>query len=245
MTEPTQLHALADGELAPQEAHALREALKADPRSAAEVDAVLNLKEFLAKNAARHADEEVWRGCVRRLDAIDRSRRAEGFVGRYAWALCGVMLVFILSGTGLAMRNVRGDSARPADLARFLGSPAPITERNRMDSRLYEAILGQAGRNLRSEGRSRSTCRNGGTVDGFPAQRFLLRDRGGDLMLTHVGGLLDLQDTEALPSNPEIAFGIVDGTNGLVWHRGVDTWVLSGDRSVEALDQVATRLGAR
>ncbi len=243
MMEPTQLHALADGELTPGEAHALREALKTDPRAAGEVDAVLNFKEFLARNSVRHADEDAWRACVRRLDAIDRSRRAEGFVSRYAWALCGVMFLFIVSGRA-AMRNVRGDSARPADLARFLGAPARVTERNRMDSRLYEAILGQVGRNLDPK-EIQFGMPSSGNVNGFPAQRFPMRDGEGDLVLTHVGGLLDLQYTEPLPSNADVSFGMVDGTNGLVWHRAGETWVLSGARSVNALDEVATRLGAR
>lgn len=243
MTEPTQLHALADGELAPAEAQALREALKADARGAAEVDAVLNLKEFLAKNSARHTDEEAWRTCVRRLDAIDRSRRAEGFVSRYAWALCGVMFLCIVSGR-YAMRNVRGDSASSVDMAHVFGPTSRVTERNRMDSRLYETILGQAGRNLNPKEIQVGVPLHG-VVNGMPAERFPMRDSDGDLALTRVHGLMELQDTGALPSNPEVAFGIVDGTNGLVWHQAGETYVLSGDRSVDALDEVAIRLGAR
>ena len=242
MNEPTQLHALADGELAPLEAQNLREALKTDPRGAAEVDAVLNLKEFLAKNSPRHADEEVWRACVRRLDAIDRSRKAEGFVSRYAWALCGIMFVLIVTGR-FATRTGHGDSARSADLARFLGAPAPVTERNRMDSRLYEAILGQVGHNLDpNEIEVGMPVRR--VVDGMLIQRVPMRDRSGDLILTRVNRLLELQDTEPLPNSADVAFGLMDGANGLVWHHAGETWVLSGDRSVDSLDEVASRLGA-
>ena len=241
MRETTELHALADGEMDPQEAYALREALKADPRAAAEVDAALNLKEFLAKNSSRHADEEVWKACVRRLDAIDRSRKAEHFVGRYAWAMCGVMLVMILSGR-IAMRNVRGDTA-PVNQSRFFPSPSRTTPASNRNARLYDEILNQVGRNLDPK-----EIQHGepfaGVVNGFPAERVFMRDREGDLFLTRVGGLMEYPNTEPLPSNPDLAFGIVEGANALVWHRPGETWVLSGNRSVDGLDEVAARFGA-
>lgn len=242
MTEPTRLHALADGELDAREANALRESLKADPRAAAEVDAVLNLKEFLAKNSVRHTDEEAWKACVRRLDAIDRNRKAEHFVGRYAWAMCGVMFLMILSGR-VAMRNVRGDTA-PAAKANFFPTTSRSTDLSRRNARLYDAILGQAGRNLDPKEIQIFTPLTG-NVNGIPAQRVPMRDREGDLVLTHVAGLMEFQDTEPLPTNSDLSFGIVEGVNGLVWHRNGETWVLSGNRPVEGLDQVAARLGAR
>ena len=240
MTEPTQLHALADGELDPREAHALREALKADPRAAAEVDAVLNLKEFLRDNAPRHTDEEVWHGCVRRLDEIDRSRRAEGFVSRYAWALCGVLFLFIVSGR-FAMRNVQGDSASTADLAGVFHSSAPVTDSARMKSRLYEAILGQAGKGL-DPNEIEILLPTQGFVQGRPAMRIPMRDGEGDLVLLRIRDYLNIENTAPLDSNPNLYFGVVDEENGLVWHPGNETWVLSGARSVDALHQVASRL---
>src|SRR5690349_7885295 len=103
MTDPKQLHALADEELTPAEASVVRESLKHDPQAAAEYSAILNLKDIVRSNALQHSDEEVWKACVRRLDGIDKTRRVEGFVGRYAWALCGAMFLFILSGRA-AMR---------------------------------------------------------------------------------------------------------------------------------------------
>lgn len=240
MTEPQQLHAFADGELTPMEANALREALKTDPRDAAEVDAVLNLKDLVAKNAVVHNDAEAWKGCLHRLDAIDKTRRVEGFVGRYAWALCGALFLFIVSGRA-AMRNVQGDTARTQDLARIFGSPAPVTDATRAKSKLYEAILGQVGSKLDPK-----EIEVGQPVRGFvhdlPAAQAPLRDRQGDLVLTRIGGLLNLQDTTPLAANPELSVGVSNGENCLVWHANGETWVLNGHRSVNALNEVASRL---
>lgn len=247
MTEPTQLHALADGELAPQEVQTLREALKADSKAAAELNAILNLKDLLAKNAVAHADPEVWKGCVRRLDAIDKTRRVEGFLGRYAWALCGALFLFILSGR-VAMRNVQGDSARISDILPFARSGRHATAQSRMESNAYRAILNAVSRNLDPK-EIQVFEPVYGRVHDFPAVRVPLRDREGDLVLTDVGGSLDLQDTAPFPTDATLATGIVDGQNCVVWKTEGETWVLNpvnGPRSLESLREVATRIrGAR
>lgn len=241
MTEPTQLHAFADGEMTPIEANALRESIKSDPTASAEVDAVLNLKDFLAKNSARHTNDEAWKGCVRRLDEMDKARRVEGFVGRYAWVLCAALFLFILSGRA-AMRNVQGDSARTADFARiFGGSVAPVTEQNRAQARFYEQILGQVGRNLNPDAIEIGKPMPG-MVHDLQAACIPMRDRKGDLVLLRIGGLLNIQDTVPSSATPGLNVGVVDGENCVVWQMNGETWVLSGPRSVDALGEVAVRL---
>ncbi len=242
MTEPTQLHALADGELAPQEANALRETLKSDPCAAAEVDAILNLKDLLAKNAVVHSDDEAWKGCLRRLDAIDKTRRVEGFVGRYAWAICGAMFLFILSGR-VAMRNVQGDTARISDLLPFGRSTRPAGEQARLQARVYREILGRVRNGLDAKA-IEVGMPVAGRVHDRPALRIPMRDGEGDLVLTRVQGLLNLQDTTPMPTNPEMAMGVVGGENCLVWRAGDETWVLNGARSLNSLGDVAARIVA-
>ena len=244
MTDPMNLHALADGELASNEAHALRDALKTDSRASAEYDAILNLKDVVAKNALRHTDDEAWKGCLTRLDAIDKSKRVEGFVGRYAWALCGVMFAFILSGR-YAMRNVQGDTANAADITRALGGGRPVTALDQAKAREYESLLkGVAG------GLDRNAVDllavEAGAVRDMPAARFKMRDIGGDFTLTRVDGPLNLQDTVPVSSAPGMSAGVADGQNCLVWRTPGHTWLLSGGRSLSQLGELASRLpGAR
>lgn len=244
MTDPKQLHALADEELTPSEANALREALKADPRAAAEVDAILNLKDVLSKNAVRYADEEAWKGCLRRLDAIDKSRRVEGFVGRYAWALCGIMFVFIVSGR-YAMRNVQGDTARTADLARIFGGGSRPSAETQAQARMYADLTREIKGSLDTKELTVFPPMFGRVHD-LPAARYPMRDREGDLVLVQVDGNLNMQDTAPLPANPQMEAGVSDGSNCVVWHKDGQTLLLLGDRSLEDLTDVANRLpGAR
>jgi len=241
MTDPKQLHALADEELNPLEANALRSQLKSDPQATAEVDAILNLKDILRSNSLRHNDEEAWKGCLRRLDAIDKSRRVEGFVGRYAWALCGIMFVFIVSGR-YAMRNVQGDNARTADLARiFGGSSRASTPETRAESKMYSDLLNAVKQSLDSTEIevNRPTF---GQVRDMPAARYLMRDRKGDLSLVQVDGVLTVQDTAPMSNAPDLESGTVNGANCVVWHKAGQTFLLSGDRSVNDLAETASRL---
>lgn len=241
MTEPTQLHAFADGELSTKEANDLREVLRSDPRAAAQVDAILNLKDALAKNSLRHDDEEVWKGCLRRLDEIDKTRRVEGFVSRYAWALCGILFVFILSGR-FAMRNVQGETSRIADVTRLFGA-RPATPQDQAQAKMYEQLLKGVSRGLDAHRVDVSPPQTGFVHD-IPAARFLMRDVEGDMILTRVDGLLNLPETSPT-STPGIEAGVAGGANCLVWRLGGRTWVLTGSRPLESLHQVASELLGR
>lgn len=241
MTDPKQLHALADEELNPTEANALRETLKRDPQSAAEYNAILNLKDVVRNNCLSHSDEEAWKSCVRRLDAIDKSRRVEGFVGRYAWALCGTMFLFILSGR-YAMRNVEGDAARTADLARvFGGSARPLDSRKQAEAKMYSSIV-QAVRSTLNG--SEIEVGNGkvGSVRDLPAARYPMRDGIGDLTLTQIQGTLILEDTAPLPGHPAMEASVSDRMSSVIWHKNDQTWILSGDRSLDQLSGIAEQL---
>ena len=239
MTDPIELHALADGEMDPREANALREALKADPRADAELDAILNLKDVVAKNSLRHSDDEVWKGCLRRLDALDKSSRVEGFVGRYAWALCAVMFAFILSGR-YAMRNVQGETTRTADITRLLGG-RPASARELAEAKEYERLLKGVASGLdRNEVQIRAI--NSGFVRDIPAARFDMRDIEGDFRITRIDALLNLQDTVPVSSTPGMSAGVADGENCLVWRTPGHTWLLSGPRSLSDLGVLANRL---
>jgi anti-sigma factor RsiW len=115
MIQRLDLHALADGELDKGEAKLLREALRDDPQAQAEYEVILNFKEMVVQQSVRHEAEDCWKACQVRMNEIDRSRRVESFVGRYAWAMCAVFFVLIL-GSRFMVNDVRGASARTADL---------------------------------------------------------------------------------------------------------------------------------
>ena len=143
MKDILQLHALADNQLDPNEAAQVQAALQKDPELMAEYHAVLSIKDCLQSKVSSVTCDETWRTCVGRLNEIDRTRRVEGFVGRYAWALCGVFFLFIVYG-GISNRGKVGTaSMETADLAHMMtnfGASAP-TERSQMDRSLDALLL--------------------------------------------------------------------------------------------------------
>lgn len=240
MIDPKDLHALADGELSNKEAASLREALKADPRAAAEVDAILNLKDVLRESSIRHENEEAWRACVGRLNELDKSRRVEGFVGRYAWVLCGLMFAFIVSGR-FAMHEVQGDSVETPEFARILPTSNRSTVLNAQQSREADRVL-KALKGSLDPKEIQISPPTIGTVHGNPTVLVFLRDRVGDMSLAEVEGTLNPQDTMPLSGHPDMGVSVANGRTCLVWHAGGHTYLLSGDREVESLQSVAQQL---
>jgi hypothetical protein len=93
-----ELQAYSDGELGRDEKRTVEDLLRRDPAARHEVESVYNLKTLLREKALRHDSPEAWKACVGRLDEIDKSRRTEHFVGKYAWGICGAFLVALVLG---------------------------------------------------------------------------------------------------------------------------------------------------
>lgn len=96
MSNMHDLHALADGQLNETEKAQVLERLKSCPVSQAEYQSILQVKDVLAGQCTEVANEEGWKACRARLDELDRAKKVNGFVGKYAWGLAasvGLVLV--------------------------------------------------------------------------------------------------------------------------------------------------------
>lgn len=98
------LHAYVDGELGADERQFVESHLAGDALAQSEVVRLRSLKTALARSAATEPASAEWNRCVSRLNEIDKSRRVEGFVGKYAWGLCVLFFCAILVG-GALKRN--------------------------------------------------------------------------------------------------------------------------------------------
>ena len=194
MTEPTQLHALADGELDTPGGPALSGTpSRPIPKRCRRTEfAILNLKE-----ASRHPErlsptpiDEVMEG-LRRAASMISTRLAAWRASSAATPgrLCGALFLFILSGR-VAMRNVQGDSVpylRHPPL-RSLWTPPSTRPRRSVWSRMHTSAILNDGGSATSIAKADSTAsepvvRLASTAFSCRAQ-FPLRDREGDLVLT-------------------------------------------------------------
>ncbi len=248
MINPLDLHALADGELEKAEAAQLREALKKDPASQAEFESILNFKDVLREKPLRYESEECWRSCVKRLNELDRTKRVESFVGRYSWAMCALVFALILGGR-YAVKDVRGDSARMADLDRVFpvrGNGAAPADPDLQ--RAYKDILDRANGAVDGKGLSRVGSSTG-TFQGIPAARFILRDSQGPLVLFVIHDLVNFEDVAEDPTRPGMYTGVIRAigapivSNCAIWHNRDFTMVLAGNRSPQDLESVAAQVG--
>lgn len=126
MTDNLELHALADGELSPEDAARVEARIANCAESMAEYKAILAMRDAGAKLKETVTCDATWSSCRSRLDAIDKARKVEGFVGRYAWGLAATFLFLIL---GAGQLNHSGDNPlRTSDVARVLSGLGPTLD---------------------------------------------------------------------------------------------------------------------
>ncbi|MGV3614821.1 MAG: anti-sigma factor family protein [Fimbriimonas sp.] len=243
MIDPIELHALADGELTPAQAEALRKQVEASPAAQAELQSIMALKRVLRDRVAATDCGDEWRACVGRLNELDRARRAEKFVGRYAWGLCGVFLLTILAG-GLTTRNNRSDSVSMSDISRIATTLAPQRTPpalNAARERWLDGLLGQARQSV-DPNRVQILGYSDGQLDGRPVTVFSLQDVSGKFTLLVMPGVLNLEGTKELPRDQVFKLGHLQGMNCVVWTDGRNTLAVVANRNHEDLIQVATSL---
>lgn len=236
MTERTDLHAFADGELPSVEATALDAEIAASPALAAEVERIRSIKQCLATHAVRHEAPEVWKGCVGRLDEIDRVRKAEHFVGKYAWAICSLLFLVIVSG-GILTR-ARGGSMRMGDVAAVSAGLVPTSNPHlsapEQIPTLIDQQIGERPTFMLDPrhvvGVAASDQPMGRVID------FHLRDEIGDadvmvIPQTTVEGVQPMGDG--------LSAGEINGVNCVAWRDGGCSVLLIAPRSHEELRAMA------
>lgn len=244
MIDPLELHAYADGQLSNADRDRILRDLETDAVARAELDSIIALKAFVGRNAQPVECHDEWKACVGRLNELDKSRRTENFIGRYAWGLCGVFFLAIVMG-GVMSRTGGSSSAQSADLARVVASLSPVSSPAPKEPaamrRWLDELVGQAAASI-SPDRFDVVRSSTGEVDGHRAASIVIRDATGDMSLLMVNGMLSLDN---LPLSPDGQFRTCElqGAHCIAWHDRGNTLVLSGSRSYDDLVKVAqTRL---
>ena len=137
MIDPKDIHAYVDAELSQDEATALGADL-ASPAAAREIDAIRNLKRLLREKTEAPETKQAWTRCVKRLDDIDRTRRIETVVGRYAPAFCACLFMAIVL-VGRFSQHGPDVNFKDSEFARIVGelSPARPTKTESSDLQKY------------------------------------------------------------------------------------------------------------
>ena len=232
------VHALADNELAGDEHTEASEAVASNPNAAAEYQWAKLLKSELKDKLPVAQNDDLWKSCQARLDAIDKANRAESFVGKYAWAFCLVFLVGIFSA---AYMNRTGNR-RPLTnehVAGLLNGLTPFSFSEPQDAiQSIQKRIGTAPAQLPQS--TKMTSLAFGTVDGRQAAKVTYMDALGeiDMFVVSATDSIDGIDNQARGYR----LGHINDWEALSWSESGNLFLLVSKRDPEQLKAVADQI---
>jgi anti-sigma factor RsiW len=246
MNKIEDLHALIDGELNSEESRRLRALVDGSTSMQAELSAISNVKDLLRQKCSNSPTDEVWKVCVVRLDEIDRSRKVESFVGKYAWAFCAGLFLLVI-GSRFAVTDVKGETARAADLLQFHSSATgPSAENQRLFAQLIQnSRVNRSGVQVLSHA--------SGMVNDVPVDKLVIADKTGRLIFFAIQNVVHFEDSSMVPTESGISGGIMPTPtaadaprlNYVIWLDSGKTYVLAGPRSIDQLAEASVDLGLK
>lgn len=245
MNEPMNLHEYADGRLSAAERARVEEAVANDPGLRRELEAIQALKATLIRHCGPVADDRAWDATLSRLDELDRVKRAENFVGRHAWGLCGAFLVLIV-GAAVWNRQATPNTLYTADMARVSASMVPVSPPlagardawgGWIRNHLGRAPIEFNARPVRVLGAQK------GEWDGRRAVRLDLEDGVGPMILFMVGGVQKVHSGDG-STQGRYCLTQMQGVNAVSWVSGDYAFLLAGNRGFNDLVIAAEKICA-
>lgn len=241
MNETTELmNALADGNLEGEEL-AQAEALKSsDPCAAAEFERAKIVRNTLASKCQAVPSPGLWDACRNRLDELDRVTRTERFVSKYAWGLCAIFLVALVSAA--TFNRVSGARTVPsANVAGLYTGLTPMgTQAPKVAAENVRQAVGIAPNRIEAL-QARVVDLAVGAVGGRRAARLTMHDGTGQVVLFVVSGASEVEGV-----NKSIGDGFrsgkINGRPAVSWQDSGYLLLVTGDRPSSDLVEVAKTL---
>jgi hypothetical protein len=234
MIETSKLHEYVDGELSDAERKEVEAQLAHCKESQAEVASIQNLKGVLSGVSNMECDD-VWNSCKSRLDAIDRVTRSGNFITKYSWGFVTAVAMIVLVGGGFA-RHAQANSVDSSSLAGIFSNSRQTSPEKAIRNEQLDQLLKYADRNLSKVNPVSYTA---GTVNGFPAERYDLRDVQGNLSLIV---LPQISSFEGMTPNADgkYFYGQIESNmNAVGWKVKGAALILVGPRDYNSLENVA------
>ncbi len=240
MIDRLDIHAFADRELSPEEMARLQQEIQASPDAARELEAIQSLKVCLTTKLEPQRDASLWRDCVGRLNEIDRAKKAEQFVGKYAWAICGALFVAILGG-GL-LNHYRGPSVGMGTIASEISSMTPMsTLPASQPEQLRSWINAQTGQRSRIFIDPRKVIR-AAYLDqpGGRTFRFRMNDAIGIVDVLLIPNVSSIDGVQEIGDGMSV--GQASGLNCVTWQDGGGVVIVAGVQDPQQLREFARSL---
>lgn len=241
MSEYLEFHALADGQLEGDDKSRVAEQILSDPSARAEYETVQILKQTVKRAYPPIPEPEVWQVCRGRLDAIDRSKKAEVFIGRHAWAICGLFIMLIISAA-MFNRMTGRNRLYPADLGTMMSSmsPLPFGEPSSAQQAM-DARLGGSPVHIPTTG-LRPTRMMQGFVQGRNAIVVEFADRFGSANLIVIENIHEVEGLRQDGAQLAYSVGKLNDMNAVSWQSDGFICIIVGDRDVADLCAAASQI---
>lgn len=229
------VHALADGQPTDGDRAEIMAAMERDQALKAEYEWAVYIKQTLGTKCMSGGGEECWKAAVVQMNAIDKTKRTERFVGRYAWAFCGVFVLAI--GIASVSNQMTGrTSLNTTSTASFYSGVTPIQNSVSAGDALeaIKARLGSAPAQLSVTPVVRVDEVLYGAIDGHKAMVLRFRDQKGPMEMTFIQGVGGI-DSVSTPFGEGLSQGQVNGVNAVSWSDGQCLMVLIAQRPYEEL----------
>jgi anti-sigma factor RsiW len=241
------IHELADGQLSIDDEVSVREHLKGCTECQAELTAIEVLKSVLSEKTPTVDVADSWQKCVKRLNEVDRSTRIEGFVGRYAWAFCSILLVVILSAA-MINRVLGRNSLHTGDVAQMVSSLVPMPGIQNQDSKSAQKLVSQAIGPMPIAIQTTGMRFDGGIqgiYNGHRVVRLNLQDQNGPFILLVLADTEGVEGAEPVSERQRFSTGRINALTCISWTEGHFTLVLVGKRPAGELCRLADQICVR
>jgi hypothetical protein len=244
MNDWLEVHALLDDQLPAEDRARVQERINTCPLTQAEWRAVREIKTILVEKCVQPDCDEVWLACSQRLIQIEKAKKAEHFVGKYAWALCASFCAIIVVAAGYTRMN--GGNLRPGDLAGVDASLVSISApRSQTPSDQRDWLQQNLSKTMHPTPSHLTVLRGaiGHLPDGRRVSEATLEDSAGDLNLFVVERANKVDDVEHVDAR--YSGGRIGDKNCITWTDSGNAYLLAGDRSLTDLCQTADGLSAK
>lgn len=235
-----ELHALADGQLSPEESRKVELRLAQSPEANATYQSILEFKRTVTEKCQVTVDADLWAATSIRLKELDKRKAAEGFVGKYAWGMSAAILMLIV-GAG-ALNRQSGHTVGAGEVARMAATYAPFTRSlgsQPQDMRSWIRDVSHGAPLKLDPGQLQIRSYAMGKENGYDVTILYCADTVGPLTLVVVKGANNISGAEPMLGHSAYSTGQMDRANTLNWTDRGFAFTLIGQRSHDELGQIA------
>jgi len=240
--DPLIIHAYVDGETSPEERAAVEARIASDQQSSLLYLAIRDLKITVQKHVQPVPHDELWSQCRKRLAEIDGREKAERFVTKYAWGICGAFLLAIVLG-GVVNRYSPERRVQPQDLSRMMNLLAlpSFSRQPQQAQQVIQQVSPLSKLRFQFENETPISVSTA-AVSGHPIGRITLQDPEGRVALLVIADSDGVEGTEPMGFGSDYCAGRFADINCVSWQDAHCTMIIVGDRSFVDLANVAQRI---